>query len=481
MNLGFCCRVGTGFWLVWLVFGACNAEKIRPGGDIPELPQIALESFVPETRAKLEPAYRAAKSSPQDVEASGKLAMTLHAYDQFALAEACYRRANLLEPRSFRWQYYLGRVLASQRKDAEAGEVFRGAIEIDPHFVPLRLAYANSLFLAGKSVESEAEYAKLIARENDLPQAHFGLGSVLVSRGRTEEAIPHLVRACEIAPDFAQARYSLALAYRDAGLAEESDAQLALYQNNQSGAPSLADPFMTRVRRLRDNAPERVSRGVRLAAAGKEAEAITEHERALEIAPDFAQAHSNLMTLYASDERLEEAQEHYRAAVELNPHQADLHYNFGVLMFEQARYLEAGEAFRKSLEINPNYAESHNNLGQVLERENRLDEAMKHYLLAVASKPNYRLAYFHLGRMQVARGLLEAAVESFQKSLEPADEMTPTFMYAMAAALVRLGRREEALEYGRRGEQLATSHGQHELAVKIRTDLRSIERPRTTP
>ena len=467
-------RIGLGICVAWLILGACGTDQVRSTGTIPALPRIDLNAFVPDVRAKLRPALRAAEASPQDAQASGELAMVLHAHDQLALAETCYRRANLLDPGSLQWQYYLGTVLLSQRKSAAAADLFRRALEIDPNFVPLQLSFAESLSLAGESVESESEYRSIIARESQLPQAHLGLGNVLVSRGAIAAAIPHFERACELDPDYAEARYALALAYRDAGLVAESEEQFALYRKTDSGPPAIPDPFMARVRRLKDSAPDRVSRGIRMASQGRTQEAIAEHERALELDPSLTQAHSNLMTLNAKLERLGKAQEHYALALELNPDQAELHYNYGVLMFERSRFGEAGSAFRKALAINPNYAEAHNNLGQVLERENRLAEALEHYLQAVANKPNYRLAHFHLGRMQIARGLREEAVASFERALEPKDEMAPTVLYALAAANVQLGRPEEALRHGRRAEQLAASYGQHELAARIRTDLQSI-------
>ena len=469
------CKLEHALFAICLCLAACQSDRGERSRNLPELPQIALDSFAEKMRAKLEAPYRAARRSAESAKACGDLGMVLHAHDQFALAEVCYRRAHALDPESFRWRYYLGTALAAQRKDALAVEVFQSALAFRPGFVPLQLALAESLSLTGDSEESERQYRAVLSRNEAVPRAHLGLANILLVRGEIGKAIEHLERACELAPEFGAARYALALAYRDAGLDRESDAQLALYEKGKSDAPAIPDPFLQDVRQLKDSALERVSRGIRLAQAGSVDDAIAEHERALELDPRMQQARSNLVQLYGRTNRLDKAEEYYRGAVASNPDQAELHYNFGVLMFENSRFGEAGAAFRRALEINPNYAEAHNNLGQVLERENRIAAAMQHYRRAVANKPNYRLAYFHLGRVQVALGLLEEAVESFEQTLKPTDEMTPTFMYGLAAALVRSGRRQDALRHGRQAEKLALAHGQPALAAKIRADLKLIE------
>ncbi len=460
--------------ICWLQV-ACNSSPSHPAKELPQLPEITVETFAPAIRDELGEAYRAAQADLGNPEANGKLGMLLQAHEQFASAETCYRRAHLLDPDSFRWRYYLGIVLARQGKRGPAAEVFRGALESRSEFLPLRIRLADAIYHTGALNESREIYETILGEQPGLAEALYGLGRVLSAQNDLQGALPYLQKACELAPDFGTAHYALALAYRDLGRLEESAAHLAVYEKNKTTTPPLRDPLLQAVQRLNDSPQEHLSRGVELEAAGRIEEAIREHERALEMDPEFAQAHGNLLTLYARLGRLDKAEEHYQSARKINRNREELHYNYGVLAFEHGRYRQAGEAFRRALEISPRYAEAHTNLGQVLEKEGRFDEALRHYRRAVASKPNYRLAHFHLGRMLLVKARSQEAIEAFHKTLTPEDEKTPDFLYALAAAYARSGRAAEALRYGRQAEQLATSQGQDALAATIRADLRKLE------
>jgi hypothetical protein len=67
------------------------------------------------------------------------------------------------------------------------------------------------------------------------------------------------------------------------------------------------------------------------------------------------------------------------------------------------------------------------------------------------------------------------AVAELEKTLEPEDDETPRYLYALAAALVRAGDREKGLRYGREAQQKAEARGQTELAATIARDLRNLE------
>ena len=57
--------------------------------------------------------------------------------------------------------------------------------------------------------------------------ARKGLGEIALREGRFNEAVDHLEAALERAPNAAQVRYSLGMAYRGQGRLEQARAQLA--------------------------------------------------------------------------------------------------------------------------------------------------------------------------------------------------------------------------------------------------------------
>jgi tetratricopeptide (TPR) repeat protein len=63
--------------------------------------------------------------------------------------------------------------------------------------------------------------------------------------------------------------------------------------------------------------------------------------RALQLVPDFPEAHTNLGNVLFSLHRLPEAVDHYRAAIRLKPDYADAHYNLGLALRALGRAQEA--------------------------------------------------------------------------------------------------------------------------------------------
>ena len=444
----------------------------------PDLPQIRMDSFQPAIREQIEKAYAEAKFNPSDPAANGKLGMVLDAYEQYQLAEVCYQRARHLEPSAFPWAYYLGSVEASLGKHTEAAATLREAVRLKPDYPAARLKLADSLFAAGEPRPSRRIYEAVLKEDPGAATAYYGLGRIKEAQRELAAAVEDYRKACELFPSFAAAHYALALASRRLGDTAAAQEHLALYQKTPLAQPPVPDPLRDAVKELNAGAQEHLARGVRLEAAGQMDQAIAEHERALEIDPKMAQAHTNLITLYGKMGQVEKAAQHYRAAVEINPNMVDAHYDFGVLMYGQGKYREAGEAFRKALEINPHYAEAHNNLAFVLERQGRIEEALEHYRAAVENKPNYRLAHFHLGRLLLSRGKNGDAIAHFLQTITPEDESTPGFMYGLAAAYARSGERDKALHYALEARKRAANLGQAQLLASIDRDIRTLEQAR---
>ena len=449
---------------------ACGPPQ--PGaGKLPELPGIDLDSFAAATRSKLQAAYQAAQAKPNNARAVGNLGMFLQAHEQFGLAGQCYQRAWRLAPESFRWRYYLGITEFRQGKNDQALKTFQAARGLRPDYEPLLVRLAEVHFSNGEFDQSREWYARAIEADPESAEARYGLGRVLAAQGDSRQALPHLMKAVELAPDFGAAHYELAILYRDLGDEENSRPHLQLYEQHQTAAPPPNDPLIGDISRLKDTARDHLNAGVEFEAGGQMEAAIREHERALEIDPKLSQAHINLLILYGRAGELDKATAHYQAASKSNPNQADLHYNYGVLAFDQQRFKEARTAFEAALEINPNYAKAHNNMGQMLEMDRRFDEALDHYAKAVENQPTYRLAHFHRGRLLLMKSRTSEAIQAFERTLEPEDDRTPTYLYALMAAHARAGNHEKAASYGREALGLANKYKQSELATKIEADL----------
>ena len=64
--------------------------------------------------------------------------------------------------------------------------------------------------------------------------------------------------------------------------------------------------------------------------------------------------------------KLKDAELSYRKAIEINPDFADAHSNLGNILKDFGKLKDAELSYRKAIEINPDYTEAHFNLGVLL-------------------------------------------------------------------------------------------------------------------
>lgn len=88
--------------------------------------------------------------------------------------------------------------------------------------------------------------------------------------------------------------------------------------------------------------------------------------KAINIIPDYADAHSNLGNALQALKRFDEAVVHYHKAINIKPDYAEAHFNLGVSLKALERLDEAVVHFQKAVNINSHIAKKYNNLDNVL-------------------------------------------------------------------------------------------------------------------
>jgi tetratricopeptide (TPR) repeat protein len=437
----------------------------------PPLPRLVLDSFPPAARAALADVYRDAAAQPDSKEAVGALAKRLHAWEVWEPAHETYARVRRLAPESFEWHYLDAVVLQRLARHAEAVDALKQALVRSPEYLPARIRLAEALLDAGQLDESKALFEAVIKEPAAEPAAAVGLGRIAAARGQHDAAIAQFERAIALFPELAAAHYGLALSYRAVGRQEDARRALSLHERYGARWPKIEDAVLAGVLALKDDARAQVQHGIKLAEAGDVKAAIAEHEAALARDPSLAAAHANLISLYGRAQNWAKAEEHYRAVVELGVELGDAHYDYGVLLGMQEKWDQAADAYRKALAVNPNLAEASNNLGQILERDRSFEAAAEEYRQALASQAGFRLARLNLGRMLIALGRPEEAVVELNKLTEPRDAESPRYLFALATAHVRAGRKSEGIKWATEARRLAVEFGQHDLARAIERDL----------
>ncbi len=158
--------------------------------------------------------------------------------------------------------------------------------------------------------------------------------------------------------------------------------------------------------------------GCGLVVQGRIAEAIEHYQKAIEINPDYTDAHYNLGIALGEKGQLDEAMAHYQKAIQLKPDYADAYNNLANILAKKGQFAEAIVHYQKAIQLNPDYAEAHYNLGAVFGVRGQLDEAVEQYRKAIQLKPDYADVHGNLANVLATQGKLDEAIKEYQRTLE---------------------------------------------------------------
>lgn len=183
--------------------------------------------------------------------------------------------------------------------------------------------------------------------------------------------------------------------------------------------------------------------GVALLAAGRNEEAIRQHEAAVRLKPDDATLHYNLGLALFQLGRVEAAIAEYKAALRLKPDDADIHNNLGVALVQHGEPALALGHYALAARLKPDNPQFHYNHGLCLSTLGRTAEAIAAYETALRLKPDAADTHNNLGTALAESGRLEAAIGHYNEALrlKPGDIDTRK---NLGNALLMAGRADEA-------------------------------------
>ena len=276
---------------------------------------------------------------------------------------------------------------------------------------------------SGAYADYETLWRATLAGNPDCWLARNNLGTVLLLKGRPDEAIASYEKAIALKPDYAEAHYN---------------AGNALSQNGDTSA------------------------------------AIAHFRKALELQPDYPEADLNLGTALAREGQLDEATACFRKAIAQKSDYPDAHYNLGIALYQAGHSGEAIAQFETAIAQRPDYAEAHHNLAVALVDQGRIEEAIAHYERALVIHPKSAavandLAWLlatgpHSNRQSGMRGI-ELALRASQLT----NWADPIPLRTLAAACARTGQFSKAVEAARRA--LALTAPGSPLADALASDL----------
>jgi tetratricopeptide (TPR) repeat protein len=216
-----------------------------------------------------------------------------------------------------------------------------------------------------------------------------------------------------------------------------------------------------------------------LCQQGRLDEGIANFRKALDIDPDYAEAHSNLGEVLALHGSTDRAIAEFQRAVEINPAYAEAHFNLGKALADRGRLDEAMMHYQKVVAIQPNSG-AHNYLGLALVARNRPQEALAHYQMALKISPDDVESQKNLAwlRATCSEASLRNSAEAV-KLAERADRLSggkrPDVLDTLAAAYAAAGWFNEALTTARKALDLARQQNHRTLAEALQSRIKLYE------
>ena len=156
--------------------------------------------------------------------------------------------------------------------------------------------------------------------------------------------------------------------------------------------------------------------------------ALPAAQRALELAPDLAEAHASLGLIHHNQGDLVAAQVELERALALNPGYTMAHVWHGLVLATQGRYRDAEARNREALRLDPLSPIINTNAGFDALRFGDEAEAAARFAVAIEIDPAFAVPYSGMARLHSTRGALADA----QRWIDQAIERAPTRAFYLA-------------------------------------------------
>lgn len=170
-------------------------------------------------------------------------------------------------------------------------------------------------------------------------------------------------------------------------------------------------------------------------------------DRAVELAPDLAEAHAALGYVLSVDWDWKGSEAAFRRAIELNPNAVMARRGYSDLLWVTGREEKGLEQIRWAEALDPLNVFVKTNVGWPLHAQGRFDEALAQYDEVLEMAPDFWLPLWNRGEVLVAKGRAREALEAARRLAElPGPEAAAGHFSLRAGGLAVAGEKERAME-----------------------------------
>ncbi len=319
----------------------------------------------------------AQSTSVEDAFRRGALAMR---NGRAAEAEAAFREAVRLAPQMPEAHLDLGLALGRDGKLDEAIQSLQTSLRLNPKLSSAHMFLGIFLYQANRQKEASDELKQELALNPDNVEALTWLGTVELAAGNPEQAVGPLDRAAQLKPD-------------DLNILEYRGRAHNLVARDSYARMARIDPGSWHVHRVQAEI---------YAESDRHADAITEYEAAVKLAPRNPDLFQALGDEYRKTSQLDLAQKAFAQALSLSPRNYIAMYDLGSTDIEQGKYAEGVPLLQTMLASYTNAPVAEYYLGRGLSALNKNAEALKWLQKSVEDDPTGEVAkrsYYELARL----------------------------------------------------------------------------------
>src|SRR5581483_7099168 len=454
--------------LSWLVV-SCSKS-------VPPVPAISVEGLDADVKSAITKSRDQAVAEPKSAEASGKLGMVLEAHTLYQPAALAYQRAVRLDPKDFRWHYYLA---LCQEKNGQLDEALSSVTEglrIRSNYSPAILERASLLLKLGRFPESAAVLEPFLAANPNSAQGLYLLGRVKFAQQDFAAADALYRRATQAWQSFGSAWFGLGETSKRLGRTQETAKDYQLAETNKDHYPPAEDPLAAEMMKLATGIETRLAEAKRLLNRRQFDDASRIYKAVLTQYPDNLDCLVNLLYIaqYPNQATPQEVEDLYQRSRAVSPQLPEVYMYHGTALASEGKYDAAVAELDKAIQLKPKNAEAHAWLADVRERQRRPAEAIEQYRIAIEQQPDFRAARLELAKNLLYAGRSQEAIPVLLPALQVEDQNTPIAMMFLVQAYVNLGDRTTALKYLEQAHQYVLRNGPRNLLPQIESNLRSL-------